>query len=132
MDIRLITIKEDFEKAYNLINQKEYSLSFYEFVLKHDQFSKKNALKLIGAFENDSCKGFLSYDVEPCPHLERVLVIKEIHHANIKCYKNLMDFIDILAADESCRAIKIAKKKVERLNVSIFDKFENFLKAVAS
>jgi hypothetical protein len=130
MDIRLITVREDFEKAYRMLNQKEYPLSFYEFVLKHDQFTMDASRKLIGAFEDDLCRGFLSYEVSFCPHLERVLNIKEMHHENIKSYKILMDFIDTIAHEENCRAIKISKKKVERLNLSIFDKFENILKAI--
>jgi hypothetical protein len=130
MDIRLITVREDFEKAYRMLNQKEYPLSFYEFVLKHDQFTSDTSRKLIGAFEEDLCRGFLSYEVTYCPYLERVLNIKEMHHENIKSYKVLMDFIDTIAHEENCRAIKISKKKIERLNLNIFDKFENILKAI--
>ena len=128
MEIRLVTVKEDFEKAYNLINQSTYPLSFYEFVLKHDRFSDDTSLKLIGVFQNEECLGHLSYRVEKCTYLERVLVIKEIHQTNIKSYKVMMDFIDILAKEENCRAIKISKEKIERLNAGFFDKFENILK----
>jgi hypothetical protein len=128
MDIRLVTVREDFEKAYNILNQKDYPLSFYEFVLKHDRFSDKNSLKLVGIFLNDECVGHLSYEVTACPYLERVLTVKEINQTNIKSYKMLMDFIDVLAKDENCRAIKISKKKIDRLNFSVFDKFENILK----
>lgn len=130
MDIRLITVKEDFEKAFNILNQREYPLSFYEYVLKHDQFQKDYGLKLIGVFENENCIGTLSYLVETCPHLDRILDIKEIYQTGIKGHKHLMDFVDVLAKEENCRVIKISKKKVERLNNSVFDRFEDFLKNI--
>lgn len=130
MDIRLITVREDFEKAYNILNQKDYPLSFYEFSLKYERMIKDDSLKLIGVFIHDECIGHLSYQVEKCDYLGRVLVIKEIHQTSIKSYKTLMDFIDTIAKDENCRAIKISKSKVERLNLSIFDKFENVLKSI--
>jgi hypothetical protein len=130
MDIRLITVKEDFEKAFNILNHREYPLSFYEYVLKHDQFQKHLALKLIGVFENGNCLGTLSYQVEQCPQLDRILEIKEINRTGIRGHKQLMEFIDILAKDEECRVIKISNKKVSRLNDSIFDKFEGFLKNI--
>ena len=130
MDIRLITVKEDFERAFNILNQREYPLSFYEYVLKHDQFHKDSTLKLIGVFENDNCIGTLSYLVEQCPNLGRILEIKEIYKTGINGHKQLMDFIDVLAKEENCRVIKISKKKVERLNSSIFDRFEGFLKNI--
>lgn len=130
MDIRLITVKEDFEKAFNIINNKDYPLSFYEFMLKHDRFSDDFSTKLIGVFMDDECIGHLSYQVKQCPHLDRLLEIKEIHQTNIKSYKAMMNFIDILAKEENCRAIKISKEKVERLNQNVFDKFENFLKKI--
>ncbi len=130
MDIRLITVKEDFEKAFNILNQKAYPLSFYEYVLKHDQFHKKTTLKLIGIFEDDNCIGTLSYQVVECPHLDRILDIKEIYQTGIKAHKKLMTFIDILAKEEKCRVIKISKNKIEKLNNSIFDRFEGFLKNI--
>lgn len=130
MDIRLITVKDDFEKAFNILNLREYPLSFYEYVLKHDQFHEHSALKLIGVFEEENCIATLSYSVEKCPHLDRILAIKEIYQTGIKGHKKLMDFVDILAKEENCRVIKISKKKVERLNLSVFDRFEDFLKNI--
>lgn len=130
MDIRLITVKEDFEKAFDILNEKEYPLSFYEYILKHDQFQKESSLKLIGVFDKDECIGTLSYTVEECPDLDRILDIKEIYQTGIKGHKLLMDFIDVLAQDENCRVIKISKKKVTKLNASIFDRFEDFMKSI--
>jgi hypothetical protein len=131
MDVRLISVKEDFEKAYNILNQKEYPLSFYEFCLKHDRLQNEKSLKLIGVFQQDDCVGFLSYKITVCPYLDRILEIKEIHQTSIKTYKTLLSFIDSLAIDEDCRAIKMNKnKKVERLNHTLSDKFENFLKGL--
>jgi hypothetical protein len=130
MDIRLITVKEDFEKAFNILNHREYPLSYYEYVLKHDQFHKNSSLKLIGVFEKEQCIGTLSYLVDQCPHLDRVLHIKEIYQTGIKGHKKLMEFIDILAKEENCRVIKISKKKVERLQNSFLDRFEGILKNI--
>lgn len=128
MDIRLITVKEDFEKAYNILNQKEYPLSFYEYTLKHDNHSYGEALKLIGVFELDECLGTISYKVSECPHLGKILEIKEIYQTNIRGYKAMMDFLDKLAKDENCHAIKICKNSAERLKHNIFDRIEGFLK----
>jgi hypothetical protein len=130
MDIRLITVKEDFEQAYGILNQREYPLSFYEYMLKHDFFTNKNLLKLVGAFSDDECIGTISYKITPCPHIGKILEIKEMHQKNIKGYKSLMDFIDEIARDEGCLSIKICKNKAERLNHSVFDRFENFLKSI--
>ena len=130
MDIRLITVKEDFEKAFNILNQRAYPLSFYEYVLKHDQFHKHSALKLIGVFDNDDCIGTLSYLVDTCPDLGRILEVKEIYQTGIKGHKQLMHFIDVLAKEENCNVIKISKKKIEKLNDSVFDRFEDFLKNI--
>ncbi len=130
MDIRLITVKEDFEKAYNILNQREYPLSFYEYVLKHDQFHIETSLKLIGVFEDDNCIGSLSYRVLEDINLGRILEIKEIYQTGIKGHKKLLEFTDILAKEENCRVIKISKKKVERLNYSVFDRFEDYLKNI--
>ena len=130
MDIRLITVKEDFEAAYGILNQREYPLSFYEYTLKHDHFINDKKLKLIGVFINDECMGTISYRIAPCPHLGRILEIKEMHNKNIKGYKAMMDFIDEIAHEEKCHAIKICKNKPERLSHSVFDKFENFLKGL--
>ena len=56
MEIRLISVKEDFEKAYNILNQKEYPLSFYEYSIKQDNFqTPKDGPKLIGVFQNEVC-----------------------------------------------------------------------------
>ncbi|MBY0413074.1 MAG: hypothetical protein K2Q18_02860 [Bdellovibrionales bacterium] len=131
MDIRLITVKEDFEKAYGILDQRVYPLSFYEYTLKHDSYTKKNLLKLVGVFEESECVGTISYRITPCPHLGRILEIKEMYNKNISGYKVLMDFIDDIAQDEQCHAIKISKNKAERLDHSIFDRFENFLKGFA-
>lgn len=130
MDIRLITVKEDFEKAYGILNQREYPLSFYEYALKHDSFTNQRLLKLIGVFSHDECIGTISYKITPCPHLGRILEIKEMHQKNIGGYKAMMDFIDEIAHDESCHAIKICKNKAERLSHSVFDRFESFLKGL--
>lgn len=130
MDIRLITVKEDFEKAYNILNQREYPLSFYEYSLKHDTHYSNQGPKLIGVFDDDNCVGTMSYRFLKCSHLEKVLEIKEIYQTNIKSYKAMMDFIDALAHDEGCQAIKICKNEAERLNQNIFDRFENFLKKI--
>lgn len=128
MEIRLITVKEDFERAYRILNQREYPLSFYEYTLKHDSYTNRDLLKLIGVFQDDECMGTISYKITPCPQMGRILEIKEMHQKNIKGYKHLMDFIDEIASDEKCHAIKICKNKAERLNYSIFDRFENYLK----
>ena len=131
MNIRLITVKEDFEKAYGILDQREYPLSFYEYMLKHDSYTNKNLLKLVGAFSDEECLGTISYKIVKCPHLDRILEINEMHHKSIKGYKILMDFIDEIARDEHCFSIKICKNKAERLNHSVFDRFENFLKSFA-
>ncbi len=128
MEIRLITVKEDFEKAYNILNQKEYPLSFYEYTLKHEQFDQLMANKLIGVFQNEECLGTISYSISPCPQLGRILEIKEIYQVNISGYKALINFLDKLAEDEHCLAIKICKNKADRLTVSVFDRIENYLK----
>ncbi len=128
MDIRLITVKDDFELAFNLLNQEEYALSFYEYFLKHDQYSAFASLKLIGAFEENKCVGTISYKIVICPYLGRILEVHEMHHKNVKAYKVLLDFLDSIASDESCDSIKIRKNKVERLNFTIFDKVETYFK----
>jgi hypothetical protein len=129
MDIRLITVREDFEKAYNILNQREYPLSFYEYTLKHENYDgQSNGPKLIGVFQNDQCIGSISYKISPCPQLGKILEINEIYQTNIKGYKAMMNFIDTLAADENCQAIKICKNKAARMDKTIFDRLENFLK----
>lgn len=131
MDIRLITVKEDFEKAYNILNQKEYPLSFYEYSLKHENYHPQNpGPKLLGVFQDDICLGTISYKLTPCPYLGKILEIKEIYQTTIGSYKVMMDFLDTLAADEKCQAIKICKNKAERMDGSIFDRMENFLKSL--
>lgn len=127
MDIRLITVKEDFEKAYNILNQKEYPLSFYEYSLKHENYHNLGQ-KLMGVFQDDACLGTISYRLTPCPYLGKILEIKEIYQTNIRSYKVMMDFLDTLAADENCQAIKICKNKAERMDNNVFDRLENFLK----
>jgi hypothetical protein len=129
MDIRLITVKEDFEKAYNILNQKEYPLSFYEYTLKHDNFQAPHfGPKLIGVFQDENCLGTISYILTPCPYLGKILEVKEIYQTNIKGYKVLMNFLDKLALDEDCQAIKICKNQAERMSENLFDRMENFLK----
>jgi hypothetical protein len=130
MDIRLITVKEDFEKAYNILNKKEYPLSFYEYSLKHETYTTNDGPKLLGVFEDDSCIGTISYKVAACPHLGKILEIKEVYQTNIKSYKAMMDFLDKLAKEENCHAIKICKNQAERLNKSVFDRVENFLRKI--
>ncbi len=130
MDIRLIMVKEDFEKAYNILNQKEYPLSFYEYSLKHENFLNNESPKLIGVFEDDKCIGTISYQVSFCPHLGKILEIKEIYQTNIKSYKVMMNFLDQLAKEEQCLAIKISKNRAERMNQNMFDRLENFLKKI--
>ena len=130
MNIRLITVKEDFERAYSILNQREYPLSFYEYTLKHDSYTNNQLLKLIGVFQDDECMGTISYRIALCPHLGRILEIKEMHQKNIRGYKYLMNFIDEIAKEENCLSIKICKNKAERLNHSIFDRFETFLKGL--
>lgn len=131
MEIRLITVKEDFEKAYNILNQKEYPLSFYEYSLKHENFDGKNpGPKLIGVFEDQHCLGTISYKLTPCPLVGKILEVTEIYQTQLSGYKALMDFLDQLAADENCQAIKICKNKAERMNQNFFDKMENFLKKI--
>jgi hypothetical protein len=130
MDIRLITVKEDFEKAYGILNQREYPLSFYEYTLKHDLYRNKSKLKLVGIFKNDNCIGTISYKITQCPCLGKVLEIKEIHYQNISAHIVLMNFIDDIARDESCYSIKICKNEPTRLNNSVFDRFETFLKGL--
>jgi hypothetical protein len=128
MDIRLITVKEDFEAAYGILNQREYPLSFYEYTLKHDSYANHRLLKLLGVFSEGECIGTISYKITPCPHLGKILEIKEMHQKNISGYKAMMNFIDEVAHDEQCTTIKICKNNAERLNHSIFDRMENFLK----
>lgn len=128
MDIRLITVKEDFEKAFRILDQREYPLSFYEYTLKHDSFRNPQRLKLIGAFQDDECVGTISYKITPCPHLGRILEIQEMHQKNIKGYKVMMDFLDEIAREEECLSIKICKNKAERLDFNFLDRFETFLK----
>ncbi len=130
MDIRLITVKEDFEKAFRILDQREYPLSFYEYTLKHDSYTNPQRLKLIGVFAEDECMGTISYKITPCPHLGKILEVKEMHQKNIKGYKVLMDFLDEIARDEGCLSIKICKNKAERLNLNVFDRFETFLKGL--
>ena len=131
MDIRLITVKEDFEKAYNILNQKEYPLSFYEYTLKHENYHGTSVgPKLLGVFQDELCLGTISYQLTPCPHLGKILEVKEIYQINFSGYKTLMDFLDKLAHDENCQAIKICKNQAERMNKSIFDRLENFLKKI--
>jgi hypothetical protein len=132
-DEQWMLVKEDFEKAYNILNQKEYPLSFYEYSLKHENYLSSNGgPKLIGAFQDNSCIGTISYKLTPCPHLGKILEIKEIYQANIKGHKVLIDFMDKLALDENCQAIKICKNQAERMNQNIFDRLENFLKKLCS
>lgn len=128
MDIRLITVKEDFEKAYNILNQKEYPLSFYEYSLKHESYQGSGKPRLIGIFDEDICLGTISYLVVHCQHLGKILEIKEIYQTNIKSYKIMMDYLDKLAANESCQTIKICKNQADKLNQNFFDRIENFLK----
>jgi hypothetical protein len=128
MDIRLITVREDFEKAYNILNQKEYPLSFYEYSLKHEFQPLVEGPKLIGVFDTNECIGTISYRATACPHLGKILEIKEIHHTNVKSYKMMMDFLDSLAKEENCNAIKICKNEAERMSQNVFDRVENFLK----
>ncbi|MDO9182269.1 MAG: hypothetical protein Q7U04_07660 [Bacteriovorax sp.] len=131
MDIRLITVKEDFEKAYNILNQKEYPLSFYEYALKHENFQGQNfGPKLIGVFQDDFCLGTISYILTPCPYLGKILEVKEIYQTNFKGYKVLMDFLDKLASDENCQAIKICKNQASPMSQNVFDRIENFLKRI--
>lgn len=131
MDIRLITVKEDFEKAYNILNQKEYPLSFYEYSLKHENYLSNNeGPKLIGVFQGDSCLGTISYKLTPCPSLGKILEVKEIYQTNILGYKTLMDFLDRIAFDENCQAIKICKNQALPMDQNIFDRLENFLKKI--
>lgn len=132
MDIRLITVKEDFEKAYNILSQREYPLSFYEYSLKHEthSYSENDGPKLIGVFENDLCLGTISYVVGNCNHLGKILEVKEIYQTSIRGYKALMDYLDKLAKEEDCHAIKICKNSPDRLNKNIFDRIENFLKSL--
>ena len=49
---------------------------------------------------------------------------------NLSAYSHLMDFINDVGSDEHCENIKIQKNKPERLNHSIFDRFEIYLKSV--
>ncbi len=128
MEIRLITVREDFEKAYNILSQNDYPLSFYEYTLKHDLFSDGARLKLVGLFDANECIGTISYKIVECEHLGRILEIKEIHKKSIKAHKRLLEFLDDIASEESCTTIKINKNKAERLSNNIFDRFENFLK----
>ena len=130
MEVRLITVREDFEKAYNILNQKEYPLSFYEYSLKHDNFHSSQSLKLIGVFEKEECIGTISYHVTPCTYFGKILEIKEMHQTTNRSYKQLMDFLDVLARDENCQSIKISKNKIERLEVSLLDRIESYLRKI--
>lgn len=128
MEVRLITVREDFEKAYNILSQNDYPLSFYEYTLKHDLYSDEARLKLVGLFDDGECIGTISYKIAECEHLGRILEIKEIHKKSIKAHKKLLEFLDEIAAEETCTTIKINKNKAERLSNNIFDRFETFLK----
>jgi hypothetical protein len=129
MEIRLITVMEDFEKAYNILNPKEYPLSFYEYSLKHENYFSNNAApKLIGVFENGECIATISYVLTPCPYLGRILEVKEIYQTSIKGHKAIFSFLDDLALEEDCQSIKICKNTPSGINLNIFDKFENYLK----
>ncbi len=132
MNIRLISVKEDFEAAYGILNQREYPLSFYEYTLKHDLYQNIKKLKLIGAFEDDDCYGTISYKITQCGDLGKVLEIMEIHQNSFSAYSCLMDFINEVARDELCDNVKIRKNRPDRLNHSIFDRFEIFLKTIMS
>jgi len=133
MDIRLITVKEDFEKAFGILNSKDYHLSFYEFSLRHEI---KRGHRLIGAFNNDECLGVLSYEINPNHVLGKILHIKEIKtNKNLKVKPNiihseLLDFIEKIALEEKCDLVKMQYQHREQLNKSIFDRFENYLKSL--
>ena len=130
MEIRLITVREDFEKAYSILSQKNYPLSFYEYTLKHDLYTNGIKLKLIGLFDQSECFGTISYRIKTCEHLGRILEINEIHKKTIKAHEVLLDFLDEIAIEESCTTIKINKNNAESLSNNVFDRFENFLKKI--
>jgi hypothetical protein len=131
MEIRLITTQEDFEKVYKTLNQYDYPLSFYEFQLKHSDVYKKESNKLIGAFQNNHCLGHLSYKILFAKNNDNILEINELFYQDVKAYKILMNFTDLIAQEEKCCAIKISNKKIDKLKAGLFDRFENILKSIA-
>lgn len=134
MDIRLISVKEDFEKAYGALYAKNYHLSFYEFNLRHDHQSKHATHKLVGAFKNDDCLGTISYEINPNHVLGKILHIKEVKTNNKSSIKaelirsQLLDFIEKIANDEKCDLIKMQYQHREEYSPGIFDRFENYLR----
>lgn len=133
MDIRLITVKEDFEKAFGILNSKDYHLSYYEFSLRHEI---KRGHQLIGAFQQDECLGVLSYEINPNHVLGKILHIKEIKtNKSLKVKPNtihsvLLDFIEKIAIEEKCDLVKMQYQHREQLNKSIFDRVESYLKSL--
>lgn len=135
MEIRLITVKEDFEKIFGVLYAKNYHLSFYEFSLRHDLHSKHATHKLVGAFNGEECIGALSYEINPNHVLGKILHIKEVKTIvksnpkpeNIR--SQLLDFIERIALDEKCDLVKMQYQNSENHNVSIFDRFENYLRS---
>lgn len=136
MEIRLISVKEDFEKAFGVLYAKNYHLSFYEFSLRHDYHSKHATHRLIGAFHRDECLGALSYEINPNHVLGKILHIKEIKTQNKSAFKpenirsELLDFIERIALDEKCDLVKMQYQHSEKHNESIFDRFENYLRSI--
>lgn len=136
MEIRLISVKEDFEKAFGALYAKKYHLSFYEFSLRHDYHSKHATHRLIGAFFSDECLGTLSYEINPNHVLGKILHIKEIKTQNKSSVKPekirtaLLDFIERIAIDEKCDLVKMQYQHSENHNASIFDRFENYLRSI--
>ncbi len=136
MDIRLITVKEDFERIFSAFYANKSHLSFYEFNLRHEFTQKQNLHNLIGLFEGDQCYGILSYEINPNHVLGKILHIKEIrtianHGLKAEGIRGqLLDFIEAVAIDEKCDLVKMQYEHKEKLTNSIFDRFENYLRGL--
>ncbi len=135
MEIRLISVKEDYEKAFGMINQSDYHLSYYEFSLRHGH-SNHSEHKLVGAFLDGECLGILSYSINPNHVLGKVLHIKEVKtdpknpKAANTVRNSLLSFIETIALEERCDLVKLQYQHKEKLTRSIFDRFENYLKSL--
>ncbi len=136
MEIRLITVRDDFERAFKILKPKEYHLSFYEFNIRHELKTNYSSHQLIGAFNQDQCIGFISFELNPNHVIGKILHIKEIKTLPNETYsakeiKNqLLDFIQQIAIDEKCDLVKMQYDHNEKLDNTVFDRIETYLKSL--
>lgn len=136
MEIKLITVREDFEKIFGALYAKNSHLSFYEFSIRHELHLKHGNHYLIGLFVDQECHGALSYEINPNHVLGKILHIKEIKTLNKSPIKietirsKLLDFIERIAVEEKCDLVKMQYQHNEKLTNNIFDRFENYLKSL--